>query len=142
MSEPEENEGLSVTAMVVGVMILITYGCWAIAASAYFGSMFEVAPPEPGMGRFGGRSRGLALLIGTVISFVLNSLRINHAPAIIRNTFSSERWILLTFVILMGATALFGVWVKRLEAQLDGPKRRSRRKGKGRKRRKRPRHLE
>jgi hypothetical protein len=141
MSHDEEKDGLSVTAMVIGVMILIAWFCWAMAASSYFGSLFDVAAPEPGSGRFGGRSRGLALIIGTVISFLLNSLRIDHAPAIISHVFADERWILITFLALMGAAVLFGLWVRKLEAQLAGPQRKPRRKRSG-KRKKRPRPVE
>jgi hypothetical protein len=141
MSSDDEKDGLSVRAMVIGVMILITWFCWAMAASSYFGSLFDVAAPEPGSGRLGGRSRGLALIIGTVLSFLLNSLRINHAPAIISHVLASERWILITFLFLMGTAVLFGLWVRKLEAQLAGPRRTPRRKRSG-KRKKRPRPID
>jgi phosphotransferase system glucose/maltose/N-acetylglucosamine-specific IIC component len=142
MSHDEEKDGLSVTAMVIGVMLLITWFCWALGASSYFGSLFEIAPPEAGSGRIGGRSRGLALLIGTVISFLLNSLRLNHAPDIISYVFANERWIIVTFLALMGTAVLFGLWVKKLEAELAGPKRKKGGRKRTGKRKKRPRPVE
>lgn len=141
MSHDEESGGLSVTAMVIGIMLLVAWFCWALAASSYFGSLFDVAAPEPGSGRFGARSRGLALIVGTVISFLLNSLRLNHAPAILSHVFANERWILITFAALMVGAVLFGIWVRKLEAELAGPRRKPRRRRAG-KRRKRPRPIE
>lgn len=141
MSHDEESGGMSVTAMVIGIMLLVAWFCWALAASSYFGSLFDVAAPEPGSGRFGARSRGLALIVGTVISFLLNSLRLNHAPAILSHVFANERWILITFAALMVGAVLFGIWVRKLEAELAGPRRKPRRRRSG-KRRKRPRPIE
>lgn len=141
MSHDEESGGLSVTAMVIGIMLLVAWFCWALAASSYFGSLFDVAAPEPGSGRFGARGRGLALIVGTVISFLLNSLRLNHAPAILSHVFANERWILITFAALMVGAVLFGIWVRKLEAELAGPRRKPRRRRSG-KRRKRPRPIE
>jgi phosphotransferase system glucose/maltose/N-acetylglucosamine-specific IIC component len=142
MAHEDEKDGLSVTAMVIAVMLLITWFCWALGASSYFGSLFEVAAPEPGSGRFGGRSRGLALIIGTVISFLLNSVRLNHAPAIIGHVFANERWIIITFLVLMGTAVLFGFWVKKLEAELAGPKPKKNRRKRAGQRRKRPHRAE
>jgi hypothetical protein len=142
MAHDEQKDGLSVTAMMIAVMLLIIWFCWALAASSYFGSLFEVAAPEPGSGRYGARSRGLALIIGTVISFLLNSLRLNHAGAIISHVFASERWIIVTFLALMGTAVLFGLWVKKLEAELAGPRRKKSRRKRPEKRRKRPRPVE
>lgn len=136
MPTDDDRDGLSVRAMVVGVMILIAWLCWATAASAYFGSLFEMADVNPGTGMSGGRGRGrgLTLMLSTAVSFVLNSLRIHEAPAVLTHTLQNERWIVLTFFLLMGAAVLFGLWVKKLEAELSGPKRRSGRKRKRRRR--------
>lgn len=135
MSEPEARGGISVQTMVIGVMLLITYLCWAMAASAYMGAAVEVAGPESGAGagRLGARSRGLALIMASIISFLLNSVRLDQAPAILLNTLQHEQWIVLLFVVLMACALLFGAWVKKVEADLAGPRRR--REGKQRKKR-------
>ena len=135
MPADDEHQGLSVNAMMIGIMVLVAYMCWALAANSYMGSVFSYEDMEPGGGRIGSRSRGLAWLIGTVISFLLNSIRIDHTVGIIQHAFTQERWILLLFGVLMGCTVLFGLWVKKLETELAGPTRKKKRKRKKRKRR-------
>ncbi len=117
MSKNGDSDGISTKVMVLGVMLLIAYLCWAIAASASIGPSSEA----PGYGR------GLWLMAKAFLSFLTTSLRFDKAPAVLENALRSERWILVLFAVLEIAAVLFGVWVKTLDTKLNAPKDKTRR---------------
>lgn len=104
--QPVQREGASVLTMVLWLMVFVVWLSWAIAASAYF----DVLPVQPGS-----RSGGIVLLL----SFLVNSLRLDALPDVFMNSLRHHQWHFVLFAALEAMIAGFGIWVKRLESALD-----------------------
>ena len=111
----EQQEGTSVLTMAILLMVFFAWLSWAIAASAYFGSMADPIPVR-------GRISGLALLIAAVATFLFNSIRLDALPDVFMNSLRHHQWHFLLFVVLEMLTVGFGIGVKWLETSLDRPR--------------------
>ena len=130
MSDDHDRPGLSLNAMAIGVMVLAAYFCWALAASAHLGEFFDMSRTP-----ISGRGRGLAFLVMQTLSFLINSVRLDQLPGILGNAFTNDRWLIVLFLVLEALAVGFWLWMRRLEAELAGPrKKRRKRKRKQRRR--------
>ena len=125
MADDQKNDGISVRTMTIGVMLVIAYICWGMAASDYL----NLEPPSPDDGIVIGRGRrfGLIAIVYVIGTFIANSLHVHEAPGIISNVLRNERWILWAFVVLEVLAVGFGIWVKSMDTKLNQPKRRRKR---------------
>ncbi len=83
MPDNQKNEGVSIRTMTIGVMLLIAYICWGMAASDYLG----LKPGLPDSGVRAGRGRGLVMAVTLIVTFITNSLHVHEAPGIISHVF-------------------------------------------------------
>ncbi|MCA9110679.1 MAG: hypothetical protein KDA52_12070 [Planctomycetaceae bacterium] len=127
MADDQKNDGISVHTMTIGVMLLVAYICWGIAASAYLDPLVELGPPPEGFRRGRGGGYAIKALLYWLVSFVGNSLRLNHVVGITSNVLRNDQWILLTFVVLEVLALGFGIWVKMLDTKLNPPRRKRKR---------------
>lgn len=111
----EPREGFSVSTMVICLMVFFAWLSWAIAASAYFGALIEPVPVR-------GRAGGMALIIVTLATFLINSLRIDALLDVFMNSLRHHPWHFVLFGVLEVSTAGFGLWVKWLEQSLERPR--------------------
>ena len=126
--EPAKPDGISVKSMTIGVMILVAWLCWAIAAAKYLDPIIAMQGHSVGnMG--GGRIEFLIRgIFGNFINFIGNSLMLHHAPGIITNTLRHERWIILMLFVLEGLAFGFGMFTRNLEDRLQPPRKRKRKR--------------
>ncbi|MCA9073726.1 MAG: hypothetical protein KDA93_01745 [Planctomycetaceae bacterium] len=124
----DSSEGISIRMMTIGVMIVVAYLCWAIAA---VNALEPIVPMEGHtVGDYGGGRVEFLMrgVFGNFINFIGNSLKVHRAPAIAMNTLRNEQWILLMLLIGEGLAVGFGLFSKRLEAELEPPKKRKRKR--------------
>jgi hypothetical protein len=117
----EPREGISILTMVVCLMVFFAWLSWAIAASAYFGALVEPVPVG------GVRTGGMVMIVVTVLTFLLNSLRIDALPDVFMNSLRYHQWHFGLFLALEMLTAGFGIWLKWVETSLERPRVRRRR---------------
>lgn len=124
MARKRKREGISIKAMTITVMVLIGYLCWGVAASSYLGRVFE--PIEPELGRR--LASGLSFVLASFGTFLVNSLRIDQAPAVFMNSLRNHPWHFGLFLGLEGAAVGFGLWLKKVEQELNPPTKRRKRR--------------
>lgn len=124
MANKKPRDGISIRTMVIGLMLVIAWLSWAIAASSCLGPVVEPMAPR------GPRDRlaGLHFIYAGFATFLVNSIRIDQAPAVFMNSLRHHPWHFWMFFILEGAAAGFGVWVKRVERELNPPRKRGKRR--------------
>lgn len=111
----EQREGISILTMSILLMIFFAWLSWAVAASAYFGEIIEPVPVQ-------GRGGGIVLFLVALITFLVNSLRIDALPHVFMNSLRHHPWHFGLFFGLEILTAGFGIWMKWLETSLERPR--------------------
>lgn len=124
----DKSEGISIKAMTIGVMIIVAYLCWAIAA---VNALEPIVPMEGRtVGDYGGGRVEFLMrgIFGNFINFIGNSFMIHRAPGILMNTLRHEQWILMLLFVGEGIAVGFGLFAKKLEVELEPPKKRKKKR--------------
>lgn len=110
----------SIKWIVIMSMIFVAYVGWGFMATSWPGAAVpEVAPPEGTTVRVSARGFGFALLIASILTFLVNSVtQLPNLFSVIAWQFSNQIWLPILFIILEGLIVAGGVGLVKLEAHL------------------------
>lgn len=138
MSREESSKGLSITVITIIVAAVTTWLLWGVACA-----MYGNANPEAVEGQIEvvvdlesdhltpGRVRGAgpAFLIAGVSTFLIKTLTmLPQLPAVLGYLFRERIGFVIVATGILAGVILFGVFMKRMELALEGPKKRRRKK--------------
>jgi hypothetical protein len=140
MSEEVNGKGLSITTVTIIVALVTTWLLWG-AACAMYGN----AHPEAVAGqlevlidagddghrptRVGSRGTAVAFVIAGVSTFFLETFQmLPQLPSVLAYLFRERIGFVIVANGILAAVILFGVFLKRMELALEGPKKKKRKK--------------
>ncbi len=129
-----DPDGVSITHVVIGIMIVIAVMGWGAMASSYVEAhtvfSFDESSRPPRMTRIS----AIGILISALIQFVVTAVQqLPNLFSVIGWHLGNRTWLPSTIIALEGAALFFGFGLKSMEGHLDDPYARHRAKRKSEK---------
>ncbi|QDT34596.1 hypothetical protein [Thalassoglobus polymorphus] len=125
-----DSDGVSITQVVIGIMIVIAVMGWGAMASSYVGAHSVVSFDETSRPRMT-RISAIGILIRALIEFVIIAVQqLPNLFSVIGWHLGNRIWLPSTIIALEGAALFFGFGLKSMEGHLDDPYARHRAKRK------------
>jgi hypothetical protein len=138
MSREDNGKGLSVTVITICVGMAITWLLWGVACVMYGNArpeavegQVEIVPDlgDDGPTRFSTRGAAPAFVIAGVATFFVKTFSmLPQLPAVLAFLFRERLWFVIVATAILAGVIVFGVFMKRMELALEGPKKKRKKK--------------
>jgi uncharacterized protein with PQ loop repeat len=134
MSEEGNSKGLSITTVTIIVAVVVTWLLWGVACAMYSNAHpaaveghleVVVDTSDNGLGptRMGTRGASFAFVIAGISTFFLKTFQmLPQLPSVLGYLFRERIGFVIVANAILAGIILFGVFMKRLELQLEAPK--------------------
>ena len=138
MGKQDSSRGLSVTVITICVGVVTTWLLWGVACAMYGSARPEAVQDQVEVvvdmesdrlspGRV--RGAGPAFIVAGVATFFIKTLTmLPQMPDVLGFLFRERLWFVVVATGILAGVICFGVFMKRLEMALEGPKKRKRKK--------------
>ena len=138
MAKEDTGKGLSITTITICVGVVVTWLLWGVACA-----MYSNARPEAVEGQIevvvdmdakdlnprGVRGAAPAFVFAGVATFFIKTLTmLPQLPAVLGYLFSERIGFVIAATVILCGVIFFGVFMKRMELALEGPKKRKKKK--------------
>jgi len=136
MSRDDDESGLSIATVSLGVGVVVAFLLWGVACAMYDAARPQLADVaevnsdfEAPRIRVRGGGAGLVFAVAGVVTFVVKSFTmLPELPGVVGFVFRERMWFAMTAALVLGGVVLFGVFLKRTEAALAAPRHRRKRR--------------
>jgi hypothetical protein len=140
MSEEGSSKGLSITTVTIAVAVVTTWLLWGVACAMYGNAHPEavegqlevvVDTGDDGLRptRVGTRGAAFAFVIAGISTFFLKTFQmLPELPSVLAYLFRERIGFVIVANGILAGIILFGVFMKRLELALEGPKKKRKKK--------------
>jgi hypothetical protein len=140
MSEEGSSKGLSITTVTILVAVVTPWLLWGAACAMYGNAhpeeiagqvevVVDLDDPDRLPGRLGSRGAAGAFLIAGVSTFFLKTFQmLPQLPSVVAYLFRERIGFVIFANAILCGVIFFGVFMKRMELALEGPKKKRKKK--------------